>query len=61
MGFRGFKGSFGDKGKSITAKDFKNCAEGWVQIGTKCFEVFNDTELMVHLKFIRFYELFFFI
>ena len=55
MGFRGFKGSFGDKGKSITAKDFKNCAEGWVQIGTKCFEVFNDTELMVHLKFIRFY------
>ena len=49
MGFRGFKGSFGDKGQSISAKDFKNCFSGWTQIGSKCFNVFNDTQLMVFI------------
>ena len=47
MGFRGFKGSPGEKGSKNTGQDFKICADGWIQIGKKCFAVFNDTELMV--------------
>ena len=48
MGFRGFKGSIGDKGYSITARDFNRCQSGWIQIpNTKfCLAVLNDVQMV---------------
>ena len=47
MGFRGFKGSNGDKGFTITTNTFKSCSLGWIQIGAQCYGVFNDTLYIV--------------
>ena len=48
---RDFKGYFGDKDDSITAKDFGKCADGWIRIDKKCYGVFNDSLLVVCLLF----------
>ena len=48
MGFRGFKGSNGDKGYSISARDFSSCQVGWTQIpnSRNCFRVLNDIQFV---------------
>lgn len=47
MGFRGFKGSIGEKGYSISARDFNGCQGGWTQIinTRNCYRVLNDIPL----------------